>query len=95
MIELREYKKSDTDILVLLANNKRVSRYLVYTFPYPYTRRNADWRIAVGAKENGALNKVIEYHGEFVGSVGNYIVTQPPHMHISDIVVRLTRKYYP
>ncbi len=70
MIELREYKNSDAERLVDLANNKNVSRYLVDTFPYPYTQKDADWWIETGTKENGAETKVIEYDGEFVGSVG-------------------------
>lgn len=70
MISLREYVESDLDRLVSLANNLGVSRYLVYTFPYPYTRDNADWWIGAGSKQNGAITRVIEYRGLFVGSVG-------------------------
>jgi len=35
---------------VILANNQSVSRYLVYTFPYPYTLRDAEWWIGTGSK---------------------------------------------
>ncbi len=34
-------------------------------------------------------------HGEDVANVIHYIVTQPPHVHISDIIVRPTRQDYP
>lgn len=34
-------------------------------------------------------------HGEDVANAINYIVTQPPHVHISDIMVRPTRQDYP
>ncbi len=70
MITLRNYQKSDATRLVLLANNKNVSKYLVYTFPYPYTQKDADWWIETGSTANNAITKVIEYNGEFVGSVG-------------------------
>lgn len=70
MITLREYKKSDIERLVLLANNYNVSRYLVDTFPFPYTQQDADWWIKIGSKANGTVAKVIESRGEFVGSVG-------------------------
>lgn len=70
MITLRDYKKSDADRLVFLANNPNVSRYLVDTFPYPYTQADAEWWIATGAKANHAVTKVIQYNSEFVGSVG-------------------------
>ena len=70
MITLREYTKTDLDRLVYLANNKNVSRYLVYTFPYPYTKQDAEWWIETGSKTEGSVTKVIEYQGEYVGSVG-------------------------
>lgn len=70
MISLREYADSDLERLVSLANNENVSRYLVYTFPYPYTLKDAEWWIATGSKHAGAITRVIEYDGVFVGSVG-------------------------
>jgi len=70
MVKLREYNMSDSTRLVLLAHNINVSRYLIYTFPYPYTSEDADWWISTGVHENGAVNKVIEYRGEFVGGIG-------------------------
>ncbi len=70
MVKLRDYEESDSNRLVMLANNENVSRYLIYTFPYPYTKRDADWWILTGTQENGAVNKVIEYNGKFVGGIG-------------------------
>jgi RimJ/RimL family protein N-acetyltransferase len=70
MITLREFFISDRERLVSLANDEAVSRYLVHTFPYPYTDADAEWWIGTGSKQNGAITRVIEYHGVFVGSVG-------------------------
>lgn len=70
MIMLRDYEQSDAARLVFLANNKKVSKYLVDTFPYPYTQQDADWWIATGSITNNAVTKIIQYNGEFVGSVG-------------------------
>jgi [ribosomal protein S5]-alanine N-acetyltransferase len=70
MISLREYAYSDVDRLLELANNENVSRYLVDTFPFPYTRQDAEWWIGTGSKHNGAITRVIEYQGLFVGSTG-------------------------
>ena len=70
MIVLREYADSDLERLVSLANNENVSRYLVYTFPYPYTTADGEWWIRTGSKQNGAITRVIEHEGLFVGSVG-------------------------
>lgn len=70
MIVLREYAESDLERLVSLANNENVSRYLVYTFPYPYTLADAEWWIGTGSNQNGAITRVVEYRGLLVGSVG-------------------------
>jgi [ribosomal protein S5]-alanine N-acetyltransferase len=67
---LRELLPTDRDRLVSLANDEKVSRYLVYTFPYPYTKTDAEWWINVGSKENGATTRVITFRGELVGLVG-------------------------
>ena len=69
-ITLRDFLVTDIERLVFLANKQAVSRYLVYTFPYPYTRQNAEFWITRGCKENGHTSKVICLEGEFVGSVG-------------------------
>ncbi len=70
MITLREYAPSDASRLVQLANNQKVSQYLIYTFPYPYTRDDAEWWIATGSREQGAVTRVIDLDGLLVGSVG-------------------------
>jgi ribosomal-protein-alanine N-acetyltransferase len=70
MIVLREYSDSDLDRLVRLANNESVSRYLVYTFPYPYSKNDGEWWISTGSRLNGAITRVVEHQGQLVGSVG-------------------------
>lgn len=68
MISLRDYKESDVDRLVELANNEAVSRFLIDSFPYPYTKADAQWWIRTGRCDR--ISKVIEWDGLFVGSVG-------------------------
>ena len=70
MVTLRDYSINDVHRLVELANNVNVSRYMSDTFPYPYTREDAEWWITIGSKSNDMVNKVIEYYGEFVGGIG-------------------------
>jgi RimJ/RimL family protein N-acetyltransferase len=70
MISLRPHVDGDVERLQVLANNKNVSKYLAYTFPYPYTLEDAKWWIESGQSENGAVTRVIEYNREFVGVVG-------------------------
>jgi len=70
MITLRDYIETDLDTLVSLADNENVSRYLIDTFPYPYTKKDGEYWIEKGCKENGSITKVVLYENEFVGSVG-------------------------
>ncbi len=70
MLTLRDYKITDIDRLADLANNENVSRFLGPTFPYPYTRQDAEWWITAGSKMNHAATKAIEYNGELVGGIG-------------------------
>lgn len=69
-ITLRDYTKADINQLVELANNKKISQYLVDTFPFPYSKSDAEFWIEIGCREQGNVTKVIEYNNEFVGSVG-------------------------
>ena len=68
MITLRKYKESDAKRLVELADNPAVSRFLVDTFPYPYTLDDAYWWIRTGSQSG--ITRVVESDGVFVGSVG-------------------------
>ena len=70
MITLRDYVIADIDRFSVLANNENVSRYLIYTFPYPYTKKDAEWWKKTGSKANNSVTKVIEYRGELIGTVG-------------------------
>lgn len=70
MIKLRDYSIADADRFAELASNENVSRYLIYTFPYPYTKQDAEWWIKTGSKANNSVTKAIEYRGELVGTVG-------------------------
>lgn len=68
MIKLRDYRETDIDSLAALANNENVSRYMTTTFPYPFTKEDAEWWITTGSKSG--IVKVIEYDKLFAGSVG-------------------------
>lgn len=69
MITLRDYTSDDVEQLVALANNNNVSRYMVATFPYPYTRSDALAWITTDSHADGMITKVIEYQSQFVGSI--------------------------
>lgn len=70
MLILRDYYEDDADRLVELANNEKVSRYLIDTFPFPYSLQDARWWIEEGCRASGMVTKVIEVDGSIVGSVG-------------------------
>ncbi|RMD84394.1 MAG: N-acetyltransferase [Candidatus Dadabacteria bacterium] len=84
MITLRNYTKDDAERLVLLANNKNVSRYLTPRFPYPYTLNDAYEWIEKGAYTKGTTSKVIEFNSQFVGGIG-LIQQEDWRSHIAEI----------
>lgn len=69
-IKLREYQYSDIVQLSNRANSEKVSRYMIDTFPYPYTKEHAHWWVTVGCKANGAVSRVILCDEIFVGGIG-------------------------
>ncbi len=93
MITLRDYLNTDANRLVELANNERVSKYMVDTFTFPFTLRDATWWIEIGSSAGNAITKVIEYHGEFIGS----LTTQPQvgwKNHTAEIGYWLGERYW-
>ncbi|MCB1924813.1 MAG: GNAT family N-acetyltransferase [Gammaproteobacteria bacterium] len=70
MLTLRDYRDDDAARLVQLANNPKVSRFLIDTFPYPYAIEDAEWWVREGCLGLGMITKVIDVDGTFVGSVG-------------------------
>ncbi len=70
MVTLRKYELADKEQLVKLANNANVSRFLTYLFPFPYTPDDAEWWISTGSSLDGAVSRVVEFNGQFVGGVG-------------------------
>ncbi len=66
----RNLKPDDTSMMVLMANNERVSRNLRDGFPHPYTLKDAENFIHL--VETGQMGHVlaIEYQGNYVGNIG-------------------------
>jgi len=81
------------DRLVKLANTRNVSRYMIYTFPYPYTEADAKFWITQGVHMNNSVMKVIEYEDEFVGSVG-FVPQTGWREHIAEIGFWLGEDYW-
>jgi RimJ/RimL family protein N-acetyltransferase len=69
-ITLRDWKNSDVKRLVLLANNEKIARNLMDSFPHPYTEKDAEHWISNCQNEKTNLLLAIEYKGEFVGGIG-------------------------
>ncbi len=70
MLKLREYQLQDVDQLVALADNENVSRYMIDTFPCPYTEKDARWWIGQGSCAPGMITRAIEVEGQLVGGIG-------------------------
>jgi len=73
---LRQWFSSDAELLVPLANDPYIARYLSHVFPQPYTRADADrWlREQVDAETVGQF--AIEAGGELAGGIGFILGTR-------------------
>lgn len=68
MINLRDFKTSDTESLVYSLNNENVVRYLTTKIPFPYTKADASWWVSTGSKEG--IIRAIDVGGELAGVIG-------------------------
>lgn len=71
MIELRELKSDDRELLVRYLNNDQLVQYLASRIPQPYSFEDANWWVEVGSKE-GAFVRAITFDGVFCGVIGVY-----------------------
>ncbi len=68
--KIRSYRKSDKDALIKYANNINVSRNLRDSFPFPYTKKNAnDWLRTI-CNQKIELNFAIANDEELIGGIG-------------------------
>lgn len=70
VVTLRRYRGEDREQLIRIADNERVSRYLDYRFPWPYTPEDADMWLDLVEKENVTCNFAVEWEGQLVGGAG-------------------------
>jgi RimJ/RimL family protein N-acetyltransferase len=68
MVELRDYKPQDIELLVKHLNCERVTRYLTTRIPQPYTFNDAEWWINIGSKIG--IVKAIDVRSQLVGTIG-------------------------
>ncbi len=69
-LALRRYSPDDREVLAALADNPKVSRFLMNRFPHPYTLSDADAWIALAAGETRVCNFAIEWRGRLAGGIG-------------------------
>ncbi len=68
MIEFRDFKNEDADLLVSYLNNTASSWFVSSRIPQPYTPEAAQWWINTGSKIG--FSKAIIFNGNFVGTIG-------------------------
>ncbi len=69
-IQIRPWKKEDTQQLASIANNKKIWLNVRDHFPHPYTNKNAlDW-IAHTMQQKPVLNMAITVDGNIAGNIG-------------------------
>lgn len=67
--ELCEWNKTLVPSLTESANDVRIARFLRDSFPYPYTKSDAERFIEAVSKDNGGLSRAIVVRGRAVGAV--------------------------
>jgi Acetyltransferases, including N-acetylases of ribosomal proteins len=70
VVTLRRYQDEDREQLIRIADNPRVSQYLDYRFPSPYTPEDADMWLDLVEKENVPCNFAVIWEGQLVGGAG-------------------------
>lgn len=68
MIDFRDFKNEDIDLLVTYLNRNAASWFISARIPQPYTAESAQWWINTGSKIGFA--KAIIFNGDLVGSIG-------------------------
>lgn len=69
-IVLRQWQEGDEYDLVKYANNESVSKYLMDSFPFPYTHADAKQWICFAKQGIDACNLAIVLEGEVIGGIG-------------------------
>jgi RimJ/RimL family protein N-acetyltransferase len=67
---IRDLSQNDVDSLVKYANNYSISRFLRNTFPYPYTKDDADRWINFVKNDKYNLSFAIADKDELIGGIG-------------------------
>ncbi len=67
---LRSWKSEDKNDLILNANNYKIWRNLTHMFPYPYTEKDAEFRIKFANEPSQNLHLAIEFQDALVGGIG-------------------------
>jgi ribosomal-protein-alanine N-acetyltransferase len=67
MLELREFKQTDEELLVSYLNEADVTKYMSARLPQPYTKEAAAWWVSTGSKMG--IVKAIANNGVLMGSI--------------------------
>lgn len=92
MIELRELKSDDRELLVRYLNNEQLVRYLASRIPQPYSFDDATWWVEIGSKE-GAFVRAISFNGVFCGVIGVY-TKEAEYAHAAELGYWVAQEYW-
>jgi ribosomal-protein-alanine N-acetyltransferase len=67
---VRDWRVSDKDSLVRLANDRNVWRNMIHKFPHPYTAADADSWFALLDRTAAPTHWAVDVDGEAVGGIG-------------------------
>lgn len=67
MIELRDFRDGDQELLVSYLNDSSVTKFLSARLPQPYTNEAAAWWVSTGSKMG--IVKAVTVDGKLIGSI--------------------------
>lgn len=70
LLTIRTWQEGDEPFIAHHANNVNIWRYLMNSFPFPYTYDDAISWVSLNKESQPALNMALVFDGEPVGSIG-------------------------
>jgi ribosomal-protein-alanine N-acetyltransferase len=90
---LRQWFGSDAEVLVPLANDPYIARYLSHIFPQPYTRADADRWIREQNANETVGQFAIEVGGDLAGGIG-FIIGNGERLGTASLGYWLGRRFW-
>jgi RimJ/RimL family protein N-acetyltransferase len=93
LLSIREWQSGDESYLALNANNKNISDFMPFKFPYPYTYDDAVYWIELNRNKHHPDNFAILYDNEPVGNIG-FVKNTEKNQNTGNITIWIGEEYW-